>query len=150
MGNEQRETVPRTCRTCKETKPESEFRLRKRADREDYWIRDCVECIRLDSRRHGKSGRGRRARRRWYENGGKEKVARNNVTYRASGKRPPLTPEKSRCKNLFHSAVRRGKIVRGPCTICGTRPSEGHHEDYSKPLEVVWLCRPCHAYAHLT
>lgn len=23
-----------------------------------------------------------------------------------------------------------------------------HHPDYSKPLEVVWMCRPCHLAEH--
>lgn len=41
--------------------------------------------------------------------------------------------------------------VRKPevCGRCGARaPLHGHHEDYSKPLDVVWLCRLCHKEAH--
>lgn len=35
------------------------------------------------------------------------------------------------------------------CSKCGAiGPVDGHHEDYSKPLEVLWLCRPCHANIH--
>lgn len=37
--------------------------------------------------------------------------------------------------------LRRGKIERLPCEICGSPDSEMVHEDYSKPLEVRWLCK---------
>ena len=30
------------------------------------------------------------------------------------------------------------------------RALHGHHEDYSQPLEVVWLCAPCHGLRHRT
>jgi hypothetical protein len=45
-------------------------------------------------------------------------------------------------------AVRSGRLVRKPCEVCGEPKSEGHHEDYHKPLEVVWLCRRHHKLAH--
>jgi hypothetical protein len=50
-------------------------------------------------------------------------------------------------------AVRRaiidGRLVRLPCVTCGNPKSEAHHEDYSKPLEVTWLCRLHHKQTHL-
>ncbi len=42
----------------------------------------------------------------------------------------------------------RGKIKRLPCEICGSQESQMHHEDYDRPLEVRWLCRPCHLAIH--
>lgn len=35
------------------------------------------------------------------------------------------------------------------CSDCDKiGPVDGHHENYAKPLEVVWLCRQCHATKH--
>ena len=37
----------------------------------------------------------------------------------------------------------------GACEDCGdAQYIQGHHEDYDKPLEVLWLCRPCHLRRH--
>lgn len=45
--------------------------------------------------------------------------------------------------------LRRGKIEKKPCKICGTEERvEMHHCDYSKPLEIEWFCRPCHLEIH--
>ena len=53
---------------------------------------------------------------------------------------------------LAHSsvarAIRRGELVRQPCCRCGAEKTVAHHEDYDKPLEVVWLCQPCHKQRH--
>ena len=44
---------------------------------------------------------------------------------------------------------RRGKLVPSPCEKCGgTEKIEMHHPDYANPLEVHWLCRPCHLNFH--
>jgi hypothetical protein len=52
---------------------------------------------------------------------------------------------KAGARSALKMAVRRGTVVKGPCAICGTDQNiEGHHEDYSKPLEVAWLCRSDH------
>ena len=47
-------------------------------------------------------------------------------------------------------ALRMGRVAKADfCTICGSdQEIEGHHEDHSKPLEVVWLCRNCHVKYH--
>lgn len=59
--------------------------------------------------------------------------------------------EKQRAHSLVHAAVRKGIIVRpADCSKCGSTPPviHGHHTDYSKPLDVVWLCSACHGIAH--
>jgi hypothetical protein len=60
----------------------------------------------------------------------------------------PMTPEqkfKDTARHIAGVYQRRGKLVPQPCEICGSEQNiEKHHEDYSKPLEVQWLCRPCH------
>jgi len=55
-------------------------------------------------------------------------------------------PEKRRAWNRVFHAVERGHMQKPDrCSECGkTGRLEAHHEDYSKPLEVEWLCRKCH------
>jgi hypothetical protein len=55
-------------------------------------------------------------------------------------------PEKKNAWNLVYKAVRSGRLIRPTgCSRCGKRcKPEAHHPDYSKPLEVVWLCEVCH------
>lgn len=45
-------------------------------------------------------------------------------------------------------AVYAGKVIKSACIICGNKKSNGHHEDYSKPLEVIWLCHKHHQLKH--
>lgn len=59
-------------------------------------------------------------------------------------------PEKYKARKKFRKAVERGKLVRAKfCSQCDAFGRiEAHHPDYSKPLEVVWLCRQCHSAIH--
>lgn len=41
-----------------------------------------------------------------------------------------------------------GKLKAAPCVVCGNPHVEGHHPDYAKPLEVVWLCARHHTDLH--
>lgn len=50
--------------------------------------------------------------------------------------------------NAVARAIKSGKLVRLPCSICSNQKSVAHHEDYDKPLDVVWLCQPCHVNHH--
>jgi len=57
-------------------------------------------------------------------------------------------PEKHAAHLALTRALRRGAIVRQSCERCGVDRVEGHHDDYSKPLEVRWLCKRHHLAAH--
>lgn len=64
--------------------------------------------------------------------------------------------EKRCALNRVTKAIRAGKLVPGACELCGfsgtrkngSRAVHAHHDDYSKPLTVRWLCRPCHFILH--
>ena len=53
---------------------------------------------------------------------------------------------KSWARTQVHWAVKRGDLHKpNQCHVCGNYcHPEGHHIDYRKPLDVVWVCRPCH------
>lgn len=59
-------------------------------------------------------------------------------------------PEKRRAHDRAMYAVKTGKLIRpDKCSKCGIKcKPHAHHEDYSKALEVVWLCSVCHFYFH--
>lgn len=52
---------------------------------------------------------------------------------------------KANARSYSNQYVRRGLLKRQPCEVCGTTDQvEKHHGDYSKPLQVRWLCRRHH------
>lgn len=53
-------------------------------------------------------------------------------------------PEKVIARRKVRDAVAAGRLKRLPC-FCGESKTEAHHQDYSKPLEVEWLCPKHHA-----
>jgi len=59
-------------------------------------------------------------------------------------------PEKFKAHKTLERAVRRGNIIRPNSCVKCLRPCkpQAHHTDYSKPLFVMWLCRPCHLQEH--
>lgn len=63
-------------------------------------------------------------------------ATRNPVSYKAITK--------------VNNSVRDGKLYKpSQCETCGrTSKLHGHHCDYNKPLDVMWLCDPCHKQWH--
>ena len=56
---------------------------------------------------------------------------------------------KHKARSLLSRRVQQGKIEKLPCEVCGTQEKiDGHHDDYSKPLEVRWLCKKHHYKVH--
>ena len=59
-------------------------------------------------------------------------------------------PMKRAAHVVTGNAIRDGRLIRETsCSECGSSENiEGHHDDYSKPLDVRWLCRKCHVSWH--
>jgi hypothetical protein len=59
--------------------------------------------------------------------------------------------EKWRAQYLVKKALKKGTLNKSDsCEECGDRwcRIQAHHEDYDKPLEVIWLCPSCHVRKH--
>jgi hypothetical protein len=67
---------------------------------------------------------------------------------KASQTRPK--DEKVFARNELNKAVKRGDVIKPKmCAACGEEKRlTGHHDDYAKPLDVRWLCYPCHGKEH--
>lgn len=93
----------------------------------------------------------------WARRNRERKRASNNRYIAArSGERAARTaawrtnhPEKWRAHQAVQTALRNGTLTKRPCEVCGsTVRIHGHHDDYSKPLEVIWLCHSHHMERH--
>jgi len=56
---------------------------------------------------------------------------------------------KQKSQLILNDAVRDGTIKRQPCRVCDNPYVQAHHEDYSRPLDVIWLCHRCHRLLHI-
>lgn len=73
---------------------------------------------------------------------------RNRRLGGASGYLSGERRKKHNVRRYTRSYVERGKIPKLPCEVCGSEKSEAHHNDYTKPLEVRWLCLKHHREHH--
>lgn len=59
-----------------------------------------------------------------------------------------LNNSKANARAKVGYALATGRLAKRPCEDCGDVDVQAHHEDYSKPLEVKWLCRKDHWKRH--
>jgi len=58
-------------------------------------------------------------------------------------------PEKWAAHAAVRNALKTGRLKKSPCEVCGNENSVvAHHHDYSKPLDVIWLCHFHHRQVH--
>jgi hypothetical protein len=72
-----------------------------------------------------------------------------NLEDKSMGSRKNPHVEKQRARRKLRSAIKNGRVVKLPCAMCGSTASQAHHEDYSRPTDVVWLCAKHHMARHL-
>lgn len=125
----------KACFKCGQSKPLDEFYAHPAMA--DGHLGKCKECTKADVKRQYQNNREKRAeyeRRRFKEPQRKAKI----LIYQR--KRRSKHPEKTRAHNMVTRAKKSGKLARQPCEVCGDPKSQAHHDDYSKPLDVRWLC----------
>lgn len=131
------------CFKCKAVKPLTEFYKHKAMA--DGHLNKCKECTKKDV---GENRFSNLEKVRAYDRQRAKKPERAKAA--AAISKAWLQEDKRRMSahNKVARAVRKGLLVRQPCVRCGAIKSLAHHEDYDKPLEVVWLCQPCHKQRH--
>ena len=130
------------CDTCKIPKPATSFsKSRSRKDGLQYTCKDCAKVYRQAHKKEAADYN------KVYR---QAKVAK--MVHSASVKKYYLNyPEKLKARSIAVIAVRSGELKKSVfCESCGLPvKTHGHHADYSKPLEVDWLCRTCHNALHV-
>lgn len=152
------EAVPvKTCSRCKLTLPLSDYYIKRRYGKPDYVCKKCsveLSTIRANSNKEQTSARNRRFKLK-----NADKIAKQGAEYRKRNRakinqryrdRYATETEKYKARTQLGYAIRNGNLTRPNfCEKCGKQTTpQGHHHDYSKPLEVQWLCQQCHSFEH--
>ena len=128
------------CKTCQLNKDESEFYGRSR---------ECKPCSNKRRVKWAKDNPEQQAQtlKGWKERN-KKRVRRQNQEAKARHRK--RHPDKEKARRTVARAIELGEIVKPKqCSRCTRRVRSAndlhaHHADYSKPLQVEWLCRKCH------
>lgn len=116
--------IEKRCPNCGVTKPAHDFHKNKSAKSGLHW--HCKKCACEWQSLHRKP-KTREQRLRWRMRNPLNQVAHDKV----------------------RRAVKSGRLTPKPCEKCGSRTRiNAHHDDYSKPLDVRWLCQGCHLELH--
>lgn len=151
------------CKRCQQEKPCIDFgKDKNQIDGLTIWCKLCrneyqrqwrdsnLEHAREIDRQNKRDERERKGKQyfrdaysKWYQNNKEHK--REYVAERRKRDK-----KKIRAQNKLNKAIQSGKIKRpSKCDHCGKRRKvDGHHHDYNKPYDVVWLCRSCHMIEH--
>ena len=135
--------MEKQCFKCNTVKSLSEFY--KHPAMKDGYVNKCKECNKNDvTANRNKNIEKIRAYDRERSKNPERIKSTTEITkaWRAEDKR------RGRAHSAVSFAIRSGTLVRRPCIRCGDEKSVAHHENYDKPLEVMWLCQPCHKQRH--
>lgn len=135
---DERRTPPGYCGRCKRIRPVEDFYRRDGISRGHSHI--CKDCWGKFTKAEWKRTKSNPKLHARYK-----KIAREQAVRRR--KAAKTDPEKRRvyaAHQLIRWMLFGGWMERKPCQICGVTKVEAHHADYSRPLEVIWLCRDHH------
>lgn len=133
----------KTCFKCDRTLPLTEFYRHPRMA--DGHVGKCKACARADVSAYAQENPDViRKRKLDYS----RTEAGKAVLRRSYAKRKVKHPDRLKVNGIVGNAMKLGKLTPLPCFVCGAAKTEGHHADYSRPLDVVWLCKKHHVEVH--
>jgi len=103
--------------------------------------RDPEKVRAADRARYYRNAEARKARMAEWVEKNKDKSRRIKREWNARN------PDKRRAEIAVGNAIRDGRLAKQPCEVCGAK-AQAHHDDYSKLLEVRWLCSFHHGLEH--
>lgn len=118
------------CKDCVKSYSEQR-RIEKSRDAD--WVESELERHRLKTATYRREGRVTNV----------EALRRAGVAWYARNK------HKKKAQTKVSRAIQTGKLHKHPCEVCGEPDSQAHHDDYSKPLDVKWLCVKHHNDLHV-
>lgn len=138
-------TSLKTCFKCLAEKKLEEFY--RHPQMADGHLNKCKACARKDviANCHKDIERTREKDRARYQRD-KKRINPERTEY--ARKLRSLFPKAYKARNAVNNALKNKLLTKLPCFICGELKVHGHHPDYDRPLEVVWLCPVHHAETH--
>lgn len=129
------ENTRKLCFKCNQIKLLSDFYRHFRMA--DGHLNKCKDCTKRDAKLHYEAIGGNVE----YERARSKTPERKAAMARYQRSRSEKNPGRYKAAYAVGNALRDGRLKKGPCEKCGTiEKIQGHHDDYSKPLEVRWLC----------
>lgn len=133
----------KTCFKCEQAKPLSDFY--KHPKMLDGHFNKCKACAKADTVKH----RAENDHVRAYDRERAKRPERVAKTVANTARWRNDKPEAVSAHNKVARAIKSGRLVKQPCRVCGTMDNlHAHHHDYSKPLDVEWLCALHHHRHH--
>jgi hypothetical protein len=134
------EMETRICNKCFVEKPLTEFAKHKSSL--GGRIRKCKSCHSAYAAKYRRQNREKVYQQKlaWKRTPAGRRLISENGT-----KSCKINRKKWNARQQARRAAAKGKIAKTPCVFCGSQRVQAHHEDYDKPLEVVWVCYTCHA-----
>lgn len=128
------------CFKCEQTKALDDFY--KHPSMPDGHVNKCKECNKKDSQKN------RSSKVEYYRAYDRDRGNRQSNEYLAEYR--SKFPKKYKAHCMVNNAIRDGRMKQETaCSNCASEFSvHAHHDDYSFPLTVRWLCAACHSQWH--
>jgi predicted RNase H-like nuclease (RuvC/YqgF family) len=166
----------KTCVRCKQFHPLTEFRLdvRMLSGRGSYCKKCRAEMAKeyreshpnyvenMKKRKKELSQHRREWQREWYKKNKekraealrKDRILRPEAWRKYHEQAKKANPLAHKSRKILETAVQwKGFEKPDTCSKCGkkfdSQNIHAHHEDYKKPLDIVWVCRSCHMKIHV-
>lgn len=136
-------TMQKECFKCRQTKPISEFYKHKVSS--TGYLNKCKKCTKQDVAQNRTQNIERYREYDKERSQFPDRIQAHREYVRAWNEE---NSKSRKAHGIVARAIRSGSLVRCACQRCGSIKSVAHHEDYEKPLEVVWLCSACHKQRH--